>query len=208
MKPKYPGLFVTIEGGDGAGKTTLQKHLAAELSSQGHQVLTTREPGGTPFGEKVRELLLNGHIHSPYAELCLFLSARAEHVQEVIVPALRAGKIILCDRFNDSSIAYQGAARGLGKERVAEVCSFVCEGLTPDLTFFLDVPAAVSFARAKKRDRIEDEGIAFQEAVREAFLEMAEKAPQRYHTIDATLSPSDIFAEALRVLLSRIKQHV
>src|SRR6187431_1687241 len=145
------GIFITIEGGEGAGKTTLIESLYQHLLGLGREVLKTREPGGTPLGEEIRKILLHstGPV-SPYAELSLFLASRAQHISELIAPALAAGKVVLCDRFNDSTIAYQGMARGLGMEEVAAVCRFICAGLEPQLTLYLDIDPAVGLSRAKK----------------------------------------------------------
>src|SRR5260221_14604324 len=134
------GLFITFEGGEGAGKTTLIEEIARQLASEGYSVLKTREPGGTKLGEHIRAILLQ-HTEpvSPYSELCLFLASRAQHILEVIGPALEAKKIVLCDRFNDSSIAYQGAARGLGMDKGAEFCEFISQVLQPNLTLYLDL---------------------------------------------------------------------
>ena len=133
-------LFITFEGGEGAGKTTLINSIVDAILAHGRRVVKVREPGGSSLGEDLRTLVLrHSEPISPYAELCLFLASRAQHIFEVIAPALKAGKIVLCDRFNDSSIAYQGSARGLGMGRVSEVCAFFSQGLTPDLTLYLDI---------------------------------------------------------------------
>ena len=196
-------LFVTFEGGEGAGKTTLINSVARQLATQNLYVVKTREPGSTHLGERLRELLLNQASEqplSPFAELFLFLAARAQHIQEVVRPALEEGKIVLCDRFNDSTIAYQGIARGLGEERVADLCSFVCQGLKPDLTFYLDIDPSVGLMRAKREhptDRIESEDLDFHRQIREAFLLLAKKERDRIHVLDASQSPEIVCAEAL-----------
>lgn len=206
------GIFITFEGGEGAGKTTLIDSIVKDLKAAGHEVLRTREPGGTPLGEDIRKMLLHhsGPV-SPYAELALFLASRAQHVFEVIRPALREGKVVLCDRFNDSSVAYQGEARGLGKKQVKAFCEFVSQGLYPHLTLYLDIDPETGLGRASKardKDRIEAETIAFHEKIRDAYLTIHKKDPYRFHLIDATLSPADVFAAAMKLIHPLISKHV
>ena len=205
------GLFVTFEGGEGAGKTTLIKKLVQEILSRGLSVLTTREPGGTSLGEEIRNLLLHRQESeaplSPYSELALFLASRSQHIREVIRPALLAQKIVLCDRFNDSSIAYQGLGRGLGMKQVQEVCHFMSEGLEPDLTFYLDLEPELGMKRAKERqtaDRIESEQMSFHQKIREAYQEIHRENPRRFHLIDATATPATVFAKTMEVLGSHL----
>lgn len=206
------GVFITFEGGEGAGKSSLIEEVAKHLASEGIQVVKTREPGSTHLGEHIRTLLLN-HAEqdvSPYAELCLFLAARAQHLKEVIVPSLEKRKVILCDRYNDSTIAYQGAARGLGMERVERFCEFVCQGVQPHLTLYLDIDPAVGLARARGTspqiagergyDRIEVEGIEFHSKIRKAFREIHEKDPSRFHLLDASERKEIVYAEAMKVI--------
>jgi dTMP kinase len=197
------GLFITFEGGEGAGKSTLIEEMAQKLAADGYEVLKTREPGGTKLGEHVRQLLLQ-HSHekvSVYAELCLFLASRAQHISEVIGPALEARKIVLCDRFNDSSVAYQGAARGLGMEKVAGFCDFISQGLQPHLTLYLDIDPEIGLNRAKKsreQDRIESEALAFHSKIREGYHFILKKNPQRFHLLDAEQPPKQVFSEAMK----------
>ncbi len=202
------GFFITFEGGEGAGKTTLIEQIARQLTEDGHSVLKTREPGGTELGEHIRILLLQHERPiSPYAELSLFLASRAQHILEVIGPALEKGKIVLCDRFNDSSIAYQGAARGLGMEQVSAFCEFISQGVEPKLTLYLDLDPRIGLARAakeRKQDRIEAEEILFHEKIREAYLAIHKKDPKRFLRLDADLPPSQVYEEAMK----RIKMHV
>lgn len=206
MSPhRKKGLFVTFEGGEGAGKTTLIEEIARQLALEGNAVLKTREPGGTKFGEHVRTLLLQHSQDavplSPYAELCLFLASRSQHIVEVIQPALDAGKIVLCDRFNDSSVAYQGAARGLGREQVASFCRFISHGLEPDLTLYLDIDPELGLARAKKerqQDRIESETVAFHTKIREAYHAIHKEQPRRFQLLDAAKPPKAVFEEAMK----------
>ncbi len=203
------GLFITFEGGEGAGKTTLINEVARQLMSEGSSVLKTREPGGTPLGESIRNLLLQqGHISS-YAELSLFLASRAQHIKEVIGPALEQGKIVLCDRFNDSSVAYQGAARGLGMEKVSQFCDFISQGLKPNLTLYLDIEPELGLTRLKKtrtQDRIEEETKPFHERIRQAYIQIHYQDPKRFHLIDASQSPAKVFEEAMRLIQASVRK--
>jgi dTMP kinase len=153
------------------------------------QVIVTREPGGTKLGEHVRNCLLNpefGISFGPQAELMLFLASRVQHLEEVILPAIAAGKIVLCDRFNDSSVAYQGGGRKLGIDKVQAICDAACNHVKPDLTFFLDIEPEEAMTRVRrKKDRLEDESIAFHKRVRDAFLQIAKNNPERVYPIDA-----------------------
>ncbi len=197
------GLLITFEGGEGAGKTTLIEEIARQLTSEGYSVLKTREPGGTKLGEHIRKILLQEGSISPYAELCLFLASRAQHILEVIGPALEANKIVLCDRFNDSSVAYQGAARGLGMEKVAEFCEFVSQGLQPNLTLYLDIDPEVGLNRAKKtreQDRIEAETVAFHSKIREAYMSIHYAQQRRFHLLNADQTPEKVFEDAMRLI--------
>ena len=191
--------FITVEGCEGAGKTTLIERLELQMRAEGRAVMRTREPGGTKLGEEVRAILLqNGSIAS-HAELCLFLASRAQHLQEIILPALEAGTVVICDRFNDSTIAYQGAARGLGVEPVSFVCDFICQGLKPDLTLLLDVDPLAGLLRIQQRrtqDRIESEELRFHVKIREAFLALCRKDPHRMHRIDASQSLEQVYETA------------
>ena len=193
-------LFITFEGGEGAGKTTLIKQIVHELTSRNLPLLTTREPGGTPLGEEIRRLLLEPSTLSPYAELSLFLASRAQHIAQVIRPALTQGKIVLCDRFNDSSIAYQGAARGLGFDEVSHICSFISQHLTPHLTLYLDLDPHIGLSRIHQRskDRIEAEDLSFHTAIRNAFHTLAKREPHRLRLLDASQSPEKVFADAMK----------
>ncbi|TDL40173.1 dTMP kinase [Kocuria rosea] len=206
--PTGRGLFVVFEGGDGAGKSTQVGRLVDALRAEGHDTLRTREPGGTPLGERVRELVLDP-AHEPVdarAEALLFAAARAAHVAQLIRPALAAGRTVVCDRFADSSAAYQGAGRGLGLDRVAELNAWATAGLVPDLTVLLDVPAGTGRTRREARDgtagdRLETEPDAFHDANRAAFLELAGRAPERYLVLDAT-RPAGELAAAVRERLT------
>lgn len=186
------GLFITLEGPEGAGKSTNRDYLAGHLRDQGLDVLLTREPGGTPLAERIRELLLAPSDEKMDAdtELLLVFAARAQHLAKVIRPALARGAVVLCDRFTDATYAYQGGGRGLSVERIAALEHFVQGGLQPDLTLLFDLPVDVGLSRAAARgrlDRFEQEGQGFFEAVRQAYLERAKADPQRYRLIDAAL---------------------
>ncbi|MCO7522609.1 MULTISPECIES: dTMP kinase [unclassified Pseudomonas] len=185
------GLFITLEGPEGAGKSTNREYLAARLREQGIDVLMTREPGGTPLAERIRELLLapSEEAMAVDTELLLMFAARAQHLAQVIRPALARGAVVLCDRFTDATYAYQGGGRGLPVERIATLESFVQGELRPDLTLVFDLPVQVGLARAAARgrlDRFEQEGQAFFEAVRQAYLQRAGQQPQRYRLLDAS----------------------
>lgn len=187
------GLFITLEGPEGAGKSTNREYLAARLREQGIDVLLTREPGGTPLAERVRELLLapSDELMASDTELLLVFAARAQHLAQVIVPALERGAVVLCDRFTDATYAYQGGGRGLDVARIAQLEEFVQGALRPDLTLVFDLPVEVGLSRAAARgrlDRFEQEGRSFFEAVRATYLQRAKAAPARYRILDAAQS--------------------
>ncbi len=189
--------FVSIEGIEGAGKTTAMRTLSKWVSERGGAVVETREPGGTALGEELRAILLNHRDEgmSALSEVLLMFAARAEHIERVIQPALNAGQWVISDRFNDASIAYQGAGRGLGLERVEALAHWLNTGLQPDLTLWLDVPVATGLARAAGRsspDRFEAEQSAFFESVRSGYQWLATRYPQRIVRIDASLDPAEV----------------
>ena len=194
------GVFITFEGIDGCGKSTQTSMCRTWLEELGRTVLLVREPGGTKIGERIRELLLDKKNSSmaPLTELFLFEAARAQIVEEVIKPALSEGKIVICDRFFDSSYAYQGCARGLGPEMVSRLNMDATDGLAPDITFFLDISVEGAIkrrnVRGEEKDRIESAGDAFQEKVRQGFIRAASE-DGRIVTVDASLSPDEIFAQ-------------
>jgi dTMP kinase len=190
-------VFVTFEGLDGSGKTTQAERLAEALRAEGREVVSTREPGGTPLGEQVRELLLSGRDMSAWAEAALFAAARAELVERVIAPALEAGRAVVCDRYIDSSLAYQGIARGLGVERVLDLNLPAMRGLLPDRTFLVLVDPATAAARAPSSDRIEREGDDFHRTVDRAYRELATMFPNRIATVDGE-QPADRITEEIR----------
>src|SRR4051795_13500500 len=190
-------LFVTFEGVDGSGKTTQASLLVDALRADGRDVVATREPGGTLLGEEIRKLLLDRVEMSPWAETALFAAARAELVEGVIAPALDAGHTVVCDRYIDSSLAYQGLARGLGLERVLELNLAATGGLLPDRTFLIVVDPEVALQRGKPSDRIEREGEGFHRAVDEAYRSLAAMYPERITTVDGN-RPADEVAEEIR----------
>lgn len=199
------GRFITIEGLDGCGKSTQLGRLAEVLRAQGHEVVLTREPGGTPAGETIRGVLLDSRTSglSPRAELALMFAARAQHIDEVIHPALEAGRFVLCDRFTDSSEAYQGGGRKLGTDLVLALHRELCRGLQPDLTILMDSEVEASVARARRRNlaregssqqdenRFEQESRAFFQRVHDAYLAIARREPQRVFVVDAR-RPADV----------------
>src|SRR5450759_2138483 len=187
------GLFIALEGGDGAGKSTQARLLRAWLEGLGHTVVVTREPGGTEFGRTVRELVLHGDHVAPRAEALLFAADRAHHVETLIRPALARGEVVITDRYMDSSIAYQGAGRDLGVEEVRELNVWATGGLVPALTVLVDLSAAVGRARrGGVDDRLEAEADDFHGAVREHFLALAGADPDRYLVVDGERSPDQI----------------
>ncbi|MES2818421.1 MAG: dTMP kinase [Pseudomonadota bacterium] len=202
------GLFITLEGPEGAGKSTNRDYLAARLREQGLDVLLSREPGGTPLAERIRELLLSPSDEPMAAdtELLLVFAARAQHLAEVIRPALARGAVVLCDRFTDATYAYQGGGRGLSQARIAQLEVFVQGTLRPDLCLVFDLPVEVGLARAAARgrlDRFEREGLDFFEAVRRTYLERAAAASERYRIVDAAQSLEQV-QQALDALLPEL----
>jgi dTMP kinase len=201
-----PGLFVVFEGGDGAGKSTQSRLLADALRAEGKDVVVTREPGGTPIGEAIREVLLGAGSEgmSARTEALLFAAARAEHAAALIRPATVRGAVVISDRYLDSSVAYQGAARGLGEDRIADLSLWATEDLAPDLTVVLDVAPAVGLGRAGDANRMEAEPAGFHSEVRESFLRRAARDPARYLVLRADRTPADLAAEVLAAVLARI----
>ncbi len=194
------GRFITLEGSEGSGKSTNLAFIHQQLQQAGLDVVLTREPGGTPLGEQIRELLLDHRQQAMHSdtELLLMFAARAQHIREVILPALERGQWVLCDRFTDATYAYQGAGRGIDESRIAQLEQWVQGDLRPDLTFFLDLPVEQGLARAGERaelDRFEREQIDFFERVRQGYLAQAERHPQRYRLVDASLPLAQVQAQ-------------
>jgi dTMP kinase len=203
------GLFITFEGGEGCGKSTQLGLLKEYLESKGHEVVATREPGGTPVAESIRALLLDpaNEALSPVAELLLYEAARAQHTAERIVPALDAGNVVLSDRFYDSTTAYQGAGRGLSPEDLVRLHLIATNDLRPDLTIVIDIPADVGLARATRggSDRIERETIDFHERVRAGFIRIAQAEPERVKLVNGTGSVEEV-AAAIREIVDVLLQ--
>ena len=208
------GYFITLEGIEGCGKSTQCQRLAASLQEAGRAVLTSREPGGTRLGAKIRDVLLHTRHGGmgPRAELLLYEADRAQHVEEILRPALEAGKIVLCDRFTDSTLAYQGYGRGLDLDVVRQLNAAAALGLKPDLTILLDLPADVGMSRIRdraerlgsERDRIEQEDIPFHDRVRQGFLALAAGEPERIVVVNAEESFDEVSASIRLVVMERL----
>ena len=190
-------MFVSFEGADGSGKSTQAELLRASLAAAGREVVLTREPGGTELGERIRELLLEGPDMSPWAEATLFAASRAQHVDELIQPALERGADVVCDRYVDSSLAYQGIARGLGVDAVLELNLRATRGLLPDATVLLLVDPRTAAGRAGETDRLERQGDAFRERVDAAYRQLAERFPERIVAVEGA-RPAEEIAEEVR----------
>ena len=192
------GLFIVFEGGDGAGKSTQVTLLRGALCREGRQVTVTRQPGGTPLGQQIRDLVLHGEHVAPRAEALLFAADKAHHVETLIRPALQRGDVVISDRYTDSSVAYQGAGRALGAQEVHDLNMWAVEDLVPDLTVVVDISAAEGRRRrGDVHDRLESEEDTFHEAIRQHFLAMARGNPQRYLVVDGTQPPEQIHAEVM-----------
>jgi dTMP kinase len=203
----YPGRLIAFEGVEGSGKSTQLELLRRLLDGRGREVVVTREPGGTPAGERVRALLLDPQVElHPRAEALLFAAARAELVETVIRPALERGAVVLCDRYLDSSLAYQGGARGLGLGPVTDVNRFATGGLLPDLVVLLDLdPAAGLRRRAGELDRIEAQDLAFHRRVRQAFCDLAATDPGRFAVVDAAAPLPEVAAQVQAAVLALLE---
>ena len=199
-------MFITFEGVEGSGKTTQVERLADELARLGRRPLVTREPGGTAVGERVRDLLLDqaGEGLGPRAEALLFAAARAQLVAEVVRPAVDRGEDVLCDRYVHSSLAYQGAGRGLGLDEVEALNRWATGGLWPDLVVLLDLDPKLGLDRVEGADRFERQGLDFHQAVARAFLELAERDPERFVVVDAAGPPDQVAANVRAAVLARL----
>ena len=209
------GLFITVEGPDGAGKSTLIQRLEKKLLEElKFPLVRTREPGGSEIAEKIRGVILDpkNTAMDDRTEALLYAASRRQHIMEKIQPSLTEGKVVLCDRFVDSSIAYQGAGRGIGVEEIATLNRFATEDLTPDITLYLDVDAQVGLNRIaskdsnRQKDRLELEAISFHNRVREAYRVLLEKHPERIHLIDASQNADSVFADAWEILQAKIQE--
>jgi len=216
------GKFITFEGLDGCGKSTQMEKLASALRADGIDVLTTREPGGTEIGERIRAVLLDSRTAGldPWAEMGLMFAARAQHIAQVIEPALKAGKWVLCDRYTDSTEAYQGGGRRLGSRPVLQMHKLLCDGLWPDLTILMDSDVAYSVQRARRRNKIaspgdapdenrfERESAAFFNRVHAAYLKIAEREKERVVVVDARPSIAEVHAEIVSAVRGRLMESV
>jgi dTMP kinase len=210
------GLFITFEGGDGSGKSTQLRRLAARLRADGQAVIETVEPGGTAIGMQIRRVLLDSKNHElrPTTELLLMFAARAQNVDELILPALSRGEVVLCDRFTDSSLVYQGAARGLGADVVYEVDRIACRGLVPDLTIVVDIETELGLERARGRNqktqdvetRIDEQAIGFHRKVREAYLQLAAEEPNRVKLVDGSGSEEEVEKDVWDLVFAFLKR--
>lgn len=207
------GLFITFEGIDGSGKSTQMRMLASVLRLRGMDVVSTREPGGTSFGKRLRSALLDLHEYvDPLAELLLFAADRAQHVSTLLRPALSSGHIVLSDRYADATRAYQGAGRGFAPELIDEVVELATAGLKPDLTLIFDLPVAECVARARRRvydghkgDRLDSEDVDFHTRVRDAYMEIARAEPRRVRVVDASGSIDETHARVMGIIVPVIK---
>jgi dTMP kinase len=209
MQKSQSGLFITFEGTEGAGKSTLIREVARQLIQSGFQgsdIVITREPGGTPVAEQIRKTLLEQGM-SPWTELFLYEAARAEHLSVTILPALAQGKIVLCDRFADSSLAYQAHARGLSWKLVKQLNTVATQGLKPECTILIDIDPAVGLARAQDQNRFEKEGLAFQKKVRAGFLKARAENPSRWIVIKPGVkTPETLGRELVLKLQAKFKK--
>ena len=204
-------MFITIEGPEGSGKTTATNRVVEELIKRGFDVVRTREPGGTPIAEQIRNVILDKQntAMDPRAEALLYAAARRQHLVEKIWPATKEGKLVICDRYIDSSLAYQGGARGLGIQEIIDINMFATDNTWPDLTILFDIEPEIGLARIAKNadrevNRLDLEKIEFHKKVRETFLSLAKKQPERFIVIDASKDPDTVFKNTLGAILPRI----
>jgi dTMP kinase len=201
-----PGIFVTLEGPEGAGKTTQLKLLSKHLDTLGHKHIVTRDPGGTPLGRQIRRILLNPETPvCPVTELLLYEADRAQHIADVIMPALREGTLVLCDRYTDSTLAYQGYGRELDFALINQLNQIATSGLTPDLTILFDIDSSAGLGRLHPsgHDRLEREALEFHHKVREGYLTMSAKDPERWRILDASKAMSAVQEDLRKVLFDK-----
>ncbi len=213
-------MFITIEGAEGSGKTTQISHMVEFLQQKGEKCVTTREPGGTSIGKKIRAILLDpaNKALDPLAELLLYAADRAQHVRSVIIPGLSAGKTVICDRFSDSTVVYQGFARGLDITSIQDLNKIVLDGLKPDITFILDLDPEIGLLRAQKQlekgsrnnreARFELEALSFHKKIRAGFLELARLEPERFQVVDASKSELQVKNELLNILSTHYEKKI
>lgn len=207
------GLFITFEGNDGSGKTTISTKVYEKMKDMGYPVIYTREPGGIDIAEQIRSVILNPDNTAMDArtEALLYAASRRQHLVEKVLPALAEGKIVLCDRFLDSSLAYQGVARGLGMDEVLKINEFAIEGHMPDATVFLSVSLETGLARVSNRgnkDRLDNEADTFHKAVADGYAQVVERFHERMKIVDANEDVDHVFANTLETVLEIVKQHV
>ena len=206
-------MFITFEGGEGAGKSTAIKRIVEKLTSEGYKIVLTREPGGTPIAAEIRNVILNkkNTAMDPRTEALLYAASRRQHLVEKVIPALKEGKLVLCDRFLDSSLAYQGGARGIGIDTVYNMNLFATEGMLPDLTILFDIKPEEGLARIaansqREVNRLDVEKLTFHNKVRDSFHELAKKFPERFVIVDASKTPDEVFADAYKAIEDRLKK--
>ncbi len=204
-------MFITLEGPEGSGKTSAVKYAVEQLEKMGYQIVQTREPGGTPIAEQIRNVILdkNNKAMDPRTEALLYAASRRQHLVEKVWPSLKEGKIVICDRFLDSSLAYQGGARGLGIDEVLQINLFATENTWPDLTLLFDLDPEIGLARIEANsmrevNRLDLENIKFHRLVRNTFLDLANRYPNRFVIIDASKSRKEVGEETLKVILDRL----
>lgn len=204
-------LFITFEGGEGSGKSTALKKINELLIEKGYQTVLTREPGGTPISEEIRNVILDkkNTDMDRITEALLYAASRRQHLVQKVWPAIREGKIVLCDRYLDSSLAYQGGARGIGIEKVLDINMFATDGTFPDMTLLFDIEPKVGLARiaanaGREVNRLDLEKMSFHEGVRKTFLELAQRYPERYVVIDASKSPEEVVQAAMDAILAKL----
>lgn len=199
--------FISFEGGEGSGKTTLIEKLSKELNLLGYKLIRTREPGGSKIAEEIRNVILSvDNVEMDYrTEALLYAASRRQHLTEIVIPALNEGKIVLCDRYLDSSLAYQGYARGLGIEEVYQINKYATDGILPEITFYIDVDPSIGLSRIKKNnrevDRLDLEELSFHKRVREGYLEVAKIFKDRIKVIDGNRTPEEIYEDILKSVL-------
>ena len=206
-------MFITFEGGEGAGKSTAIKKIVEKLQAEGKEIVLTREPGGTPIGEEIRSIILDKkNIDMDVrTEALLYAASRRQHIVQKIIPSLKQGKVVLCDRFLDSSLAYQGYARGIGIQKVYEMNLFATEGIEPDLTLFFDLDPEEGLRRIaansqREVNRLDVEKLSFHQKVREGFLSLSKKFPHRFVVVDASEKPDKVFASAYKEIENILKR--
>ena len=205
-------MFITLEGPEGSGKSTQIRRLAKRLEAMGYPVITTREPGGTPIGDQIRHVLVrleNKELH-PRTEILLFLAARAQLVEQLIKPALQDGKIILCDRYGDSTLAYQGYGHGLDLDKLRQMLDFATDHLKPDLTILLDLDVKIGLMRKKAEDewnRLDAYEVLFHERVRQGYLQLAAEEPERWRIVDASQGIDTVQEDLFQIILGALTNH-